>query len=134
MTDNTISALIREISIKEQYTLSTALAPSNVTPSQAMLLHYIAKNPGAIQKDIVEIMQRRPATVSTLLKKMENDGLIIREIPANNTRNKELKITTKGQAIVDTFIEAQVTIAQALVAKLTEKQQAELTELLNIIK
>ncbi|QBO36231.1 MarR family transcriptional regulator [Periweissella cryptocerci] len=137
MTENNatlISSLIREINIKEQSVLSAKLTDFGVTPHQAILLSLIANKPGLIQKDIVDIMQRKAATVSAFLKKLETDGLLTRKIPANNTRNKELFITDKGQVVVDAFNAAREDVYAQLVAPLTATQQNDLIELLRAIK
>lgn len=129
-----ISELIRKISIQEQAQLGLALKSSSVTVQQAMLLKYIGKNPGAIQADIVKITKRRAATVSTLLGKMEKNGLITRTIPATNTRNKELNLTQHGHDVVKIFSTAQSQVEQQLVNNLSEIQQNELINLLKKIK
>ncbi|AEV95796.1 MarR family winged helix-turn-helix transcriptional regulator [Pediococcus claussenii] len=127
---DTIITLIDEISVTEQTQLNQILKSSKVTVQQAMLLRYIDKNPKTIQADIVKITQRKAATVSTLLGKMEKNGLIIRTIPVYNTRNKELSLTDQGRRVLAFFSDSQKEVRQQLVAGLTEAQQQDLIKLL----
>lgn len=92
-----ISDLIRSISLTQRRQINQRLtATSHITDQQAMILSFIGAHPGLIQKQIVTLTQRRAATVSALLKKLEDAELITRTIPANNTRNKQLFLTDQG--------------------------------------
>ena len=130
----TISTLLRTIGLKEQKLLNEKLRQkASVTTQQAMILRIIATKPGLIQKDIVNIVNRQPATISVLLKKMETDKLIIRKIPTNNSRNKELYLTKKGQAVVESFRGMLNAVSEEMSKNLTNDQKEELIGLLNII-
>ena len=126
-----ISTLIREIFVAEQAQIAAGLHRQEpVTPQQAVVLQLIDQRPGLIQKDIVALMQRRAATVSTFLKKLETAGYITRQIPEDNTRNKQLFLTNRGQAVVAAFQTTRTDVYQRLAANLSAAQQAELVTLL----
>lgn len=136
MTSNAdkIATLINQISLTERKILNDTLTKEeNITTQQAMILQFIGKNPGLIQTDIVKQTHRRPATISVALKKLEADGLITRQIQSDNTRNKKLALTPKGQTIVERFTEARATASKKLVAPLSVTQQEQLIELLKAI-
>lgn len=130
-TSATISQLIREISLAQRRANNQQLSrTTSVTDQQVMILSLIAKQPGLIQKDIVDVTHRRAATVSALLKKLENEELIIRQIPTTNSRNKELFLTEAGQQLVTEFDQIRAQTEQQLTTHLSAKQQSKLIALL----
>lgn len=128
-----ISDLIRSISLTQRRQINQRLtATSHITDQQAMILSFIGAHPGLIQKQIVTLTQRRAATVSALLKKLEDAELITRTIPANNTRNKQLFLTDQGQQVVSDFTTICHDVQEPLTAKLSTKQQEKLIKYLNL--
>lgn len=47
--------------------------------------------------DLVKITNLKPPTISSMLKNMENSGLIVREIDENDARNVNIKFTKLGE-------------------------------------
>lgn len=127
-----INDLIHKIILDQQNAMNQNFSKNDkYTPQQMMILAFIAKNPGSIQRDIVKIVGRKPATVSILLKNMEKDDLIERIIPGENNRSKTLYITQKGQALVDEFEKAKDITQKASIRNLSEKEQETLIFLLD---
>lgn len=134
-TAQAISSLLRQITLQERALVNEQLRQrSDVTDQQAMVLQLIGAHPGMIQRELVDVMHRRAATVSAFLKKLEEAGLVERHIPADNTRNKMLYLTAEGQAIVDQFQAVQQTVDQRLTQVLTGKQRETLLTLLEDVK
>lgn len=126
-----ISTRIREIFLAEQRQIAATLADdAAVTPQQAVVLQLIDERPGLIQRDIVDVLQRRAATVSAFLKKLETAGYIVRRVPTDNTRNKQLYLTVSGQRVVAAFERARADVYQQLTVELNTAQQRELLSLL----
>ncbi|TGD18396.1 MarR family winged helix-turn-helix transcriptional regulator [Levilactobacillus suantsaiihabitans] len=126
-----ISTRIREIFLAEQRQIAATLADdAAVTPQQAVVLQLIDERPGLIQRDIVDVLQRRAATVSAFLKKLETAGYIVRRVPTDNTRNKQLYLTVSGQRVVAAFERARADVYQQLTVELNTAQQRELLALL----
>lgn len=130
-----ISQTLRAIEIHKQATLNHALATQyGVTAQQAITLQLISKHPGLIQKDVVDVMKRKAASVSAFLKKLEAAGLIRREIPADNSRNKQIYLTETGDAVVAFFQQQREKVQADLVANLSQTQQEQLLQLLQLIQ
>ncbi|MCI1554340.1 MAG: MarR family transcriptional regulator [Levilactobacillus sp.] len=126
-----ISTRIREIFLAEQRQIAATLADdAAVTPQQAVVLQLIDERPGLIQRDIVDVLQRRAATVSAFLKKLETAGYIVRRVSTDNTRNKQLYLTVSGQRVVAAFERARADVYQQLTVELNTIQQRELLALL----
>lgn len=128
-----ISHTLRQIQRQQQTWLQHALADTGVTVQQAITLQFIGQQPGLIQKDVVNVMHRRAATVSAFLKKLETAGLIHREIPVDNSRNKQIFLTPTGEQVVATFQKCRQQAELRLVHGLDTTQQAALLALLKQI-
>lgn len=134
-TAQEISTLLRQITLKERALINDQLRQTNeVTDQQAMVLQLIGAHPGMIQRELVDVMHRRAATVSAFLKKLEEAGLVERHIPVDNTRNKMLYLTAEGQTIVDQFQAVQQMVDQRLTRGLTGEQRETLLALLGDVK
>lgn len=126
-----ILTLIRQVDVHQQQQIAKQMAQkAEVTPQQTMILAVIAKQPGMIQRDLVKIIGRRAATISSLLKRLESADLIRREIPVDNTRNKELHLTDAGKAIVQEFETVRESETNTLASRLNADEQRNLIALL----
>ncbi|GEO69207.1 MarR family winged helix-turn-helix transcriptional regulator [Levilactobacillus acidifarinae] len=126
-----ISHLMRQIMRKKQQLIHQHLKPfGEITAHQIMALSYINQHPGAIQQDLVTLTQRRAPTVSVMLKRFERDNLIVRKIPSDNNRNKEITLTEHGQEIVRSFQQATTATDELAIADFTPTQTAQLIALL----
>lgn len=73
------------------------LKGSGLTQGQPKILEYLFDNDGAVQKDIAAACFIEPATVTSLLSRMENNGLITREMKKENRRFLYVYLTEKGR-------------------------------------
>ena len=72
----------------------------NLNEQQARLLKYVGDHPGTLQKDLANYLNRQSATVTNMLKTMEQRGYLEREIPEDNERQKRIFLLPKGEKIV----------------------------------
>ncbi len=70
-----------------------------LSPGQPKILGYLTQRDGSMQKDIAAALDIEPATVSQLLNKMAQDGLIRRANPEERKRAESVSITEKGRAV-----------------------------------
>ncbi|GEP18978.1 MarR family winged helix-turn-helix transcriptional regulator [Pediococcus argentinicus] len=127
--------LIRLIDIEHQQTITKEISQhSDITPQQTVVLKIIGQNPGMIQRDLVKTISRRPATISSLLKKMEQSKLIRREIPEDNIRNKKLFITKSGEKTLQLTEKIREEHTSKFLDALSDKQQKDLIRLLTLVQ
>ncbi|GAB6092875.1 MarR family winged helix-turn-helix transcriptional regulator [Furfurilactobacillus curtus] len=98
-------------------------ATFDVTDQQAAVLEFVQDHPGRMQKDVAEMLHRRAATVSSLLKRLETGNYLIRKIPVDNTRQKVLLITEQGRAVVAAFKQSRQVAANKMGSQLTDDEQ-----------
>ena len=73
------------------------LAGQNLTLGQPKILEYLYSHDGAYQKDIAEACQIEPATITSLLERMEKNGLIIRKNSDGDKRYICVYLTELGK-------------------------------------
>lgn len=77
--------------------LYTALQGTGLSSGQPKVLEYLSRNDGSVQKDIAAGCQIEPATVTSLLPRMEAAGLIERRSENGNRRSLYVYLTDKGR-------------------------------------
>ena len=91
--------------------------------SQGRVLHFVlAQNHDVFQKDIEEEFSLRPPTATQLLKKMEQDGLIRREVMAEDGRLKRILVNEKALQYKDVVIEDLTNLEEALIRGISQEK------------
>jgi len=95
--------LLRWIGWAQQQAGLEWIRERDLTHQQSFVLGYLSQNPGAIQRDIVEMTRTTPASVSSLLQGLERRGLIERRIEKGNERSKRVYATKAGSELISGF-------------------------------
>lgn len=61
----------------------------------------IAQKPGITQRELAEALGIQPASVSELLMKLEQKGLVLREKDEQDRRSMKVNLTEEGQALLN---------------------------------
>lgn len=69
--------------------------------SQHITLMYIARHEDANQRSIADHFEISPAAVATTLKKLEAGGFIVRTACDTDCRKNQIRITKKGQNVIN---------------------------------
>lgn len=72
-----------------------------ISPQQFHLLKVVLRNDGINQKELAKKLKITPATLSVRMKRVEKAGLLIREVDINDKRNFVLKLTKKGEDLIN---------------------------------
>lgn len=77
----------------------TSLSPQlDLTPQQARTLLYIKRHPGLIQRELGDYFHLRNASVTSMLKNLEQSGYIVRQNDPQSARIKRIFLTDDGKA------------------------------------
>jgi len=106
------------------------LRERELSHSQAFVLGYLVKSPGAIQRDIAEISRTTAASVSSLLQGLEARGLVERRTESGNERSKRVFATASGTELVSGFDDAMSAADDVILAPLDPEERATLHALL----
>ncbi len=96
--------MFRYVGHLQRAALERQLNKTGVFRSQHQLLMYIFYHPDASQKEIAQWEHVSPATVAVSLKKLESGGYIRRMVDEQDNRCNQIRITEKGQAVVQESI------------------------------
>lgn len=105
--------------------------PPLIDKGREKTLCAIAENPHVNQAQLATILSVRPQSLSELITKMESDGCIKRVRDEKDRRQYELLLTPKGKKRAEEIMRIHGAVAEAVLARLDEK---ELSELLSILK
>ena len=94
-----------------QKELLNRLKDSGLTIGQPKVLDYLKDHDGAGQKDIARGCHIEPGTLTTLLNRMEDSGLVERRMLNGNRRSLYVFLTEKGKKqlalVTETFSEME---------------------------
>ncbi|HAT54905.1 MAG TPA: MarR family transcriptional regulator [Lactobacillus sp.] len=135
MDGRKISDLVRSIGIKQRMMADTHLRELGINAVQGRVIGYIAdhQDHGVIQRELATAVQRRSASITSVLQGLEKRGLIERRVPADNGRNKQLYLTAAGQALVLQYDSLAAKINGQTVAGLTDAEMTAAVKLLTRI-
>lgn len=105
------------------------LASVGLHRSQNRMLAYLSQHGGAVsQRQIADDMQITPAVVTVTLKKLMQDGYVIRRPAAHDGRSYEIAISESGQAIVNRSRAILYTVDARMFRGFTEAELKQMTE------
>ncbi len=98
-TDSVMN-LFSKIQRLKFFVLRKELNTFGVHPAHVPLFFIIQKNPGISQKDIAKTLAVSPATVAIMLRKMEKNGLVKRDVNLADRREYQVFLTKKSELII----------------------------------
>ncbi len=99
-------------------------------PGQGGLLMLILKKEPVAQKELVEILDIRPSSLSELLKKLEAKGLIARTPDEQDKRNVVVALTPQGRKLAEQTADSREDLQARLFAALSEDELKQFDALL----
>ena len=88
----------------EQYIIN-GIRNLGLNVDQATLIKFVGANPGSRQKEICTALNRQAATVSNMIKRLEEKNLIIRRTDPNNSREKQVFLLPEGTAMINDILQ-----------------------------
>lgn len=129
-----ISKLIRHLGITIHYVNDQRLAPYGITMQQAGLLgaiaHGLEHKAEITRRYLEELTELKGPTITGLLKKLEENGFIVRGTSPADGRAMNIAMTEKGSTMLSTFSTLLGTGEQRLLSGLTEIEKGLLKDLL----
>ncbi|WP_210135394.1 MarR family transcriptional regulator [Staphylococcus sp. GDX8P80P] len=127
----TYQYLVRMLAHEMKHYADRKLDEYNVTQEQSHTLGYIYrhKDQGITQNELLKTFKRKGSTVSSILKGLENKGLIYRMVDPEDSRRKNLKLTKEGTQLVESFVSIFDDIESILVKDFDENEKQQLKRL-----
>ena len=105
--------------------------PFPFPPAVGRLLECAAVNPGVSSRELCEALDLRPSSLSEILTRAENDGLLSRTVDENDRRVQRVSLTPKGSAFVTDMETARNEDAKKKASCLTEEEKVQFCSLCN---
>ena len=109
------------------------LEPYNIAPEQFATLKIISEDGEITQSEIAEILAKGKPTISRALDALEKKGMIVREQNSEDRRVKPIRLTDKGQAVLEMVIPKARRFNDALKTRLSSEETEIFFRVLNII-
>ena len=113
-----------------QKELLNRLKDSGLTIGQPKVLDYLKDHDGAGQKDIARGCHIEPGTLTTLLNRMEDTGLVERRMLNGNRRSLYVSLTPKGERLGQQMEEVFSHADRAVLEVLSQDEVRQLSSLL----
>lgn len=114
------------LGILQQKYVVARLKALQLNSLQARSLSYISIHPGTIQRELADYLGKKQATVTNILKGLEERKMVYREIPKSNERQKNIFLTAEGEQLVKQVNLIFEQLDQKVRNGLTEKEQEQL--------
>ena len=100
-------------------------------PAVGRLLECAAANPGVSSRELCEALDLRPSSLSEILARAENDGLLCRTVDESDRRIQRVSLTPSGSAFVADMEKMRNEDAKKKTACLTEEEKEQFCSLCN---
>ncbi|TFJ94386.1 MarR family winged helix-turn-helix transcriptional regulator [Lentibacillus salicampi] len=98
-----IAGLFREINAVFNQQLRKGFKDIDITPPQMMILHYLYKREECKVSDISGEFNLAPSTVSSILDRLEKQGLVVRERLKTDKRVVQILLSEKAVELKDSL-------------------------------
>ncbi len=129
--DNSLHYLLLATQGLFQRKVMHALSGTGLTAGQPKILDYLGLHDGSMQKNIATACQIDPATLTGLLNRMEEKGLIERRCVPGDRRSFHVYLTEAGWACQKQVRETLERLETELLSALDGPEQ---TQLLNLLE
>ena len=102
--------------------------PSGLTSGQPKVLDYLRDHNGANQKEIAAACHIEPGSLTSVLNRMEESGLIERRMLDGNRRTFYIFMTEKGTQLKDIVEQNFVSIEEKAFRNISDEEQAAFME------
>lgn len=128
---HTLARLSRQMHRMEHWIAGDIVGEGKLYRGQTLLLLLISQNNGASQGELAERMDVRPSSMTEMLMKMEQAGLITRKQDEKDQRIMRISLTEDGRKTVDESKTAVDDFTTKIFSCLTPEEQ---DSMLNLIE
>lgn len=100
-----------------------------IHPGQIKLLSIISKNDGIIQRELAEILDLRPSSLTEMISNLERNSLITRKQDENDRRIMHVYLTEEGKNIIVNFKQAKDDLQDSIFKCLTIEEKEKMLEI-----
>ena len=113
--------------------LQRRIAPLGLAPAQFMVLLELWQQDGLSQRELTQRLDVEQPTMANTLRRMERDGLIVRQPNKQDRRARLVCLTDKARALEEKATQAAKEQNRAALGGLNAQQQADLVNLMQLV-
>lgn len=122
MDDNSIFHLLIKVFKAHHKKTHQLLKKLDLYRGQPPLLHLLWKKEGRTQKELSEKMHSEPATIAKMVRRMENEGFVVKKTDEEDRRLSRIYLTDKGKEIRQKVKEVEDEIEEICLQGFTEEE------------
>ena len=122
--------LVGQTNIKVHRALNARLSTLNLSLAQHEILLNILRDSGLTQKQLSEKLLVVKSNISALLKKLETRGLVRRTPDPQDSRNNQLTLTERGEALVQESFALQNRVVKAMVSVVSDAELKQMADVM----
>ena len=131
---NNIYDLFKEIVLLNYKINYKKLIDIDLYPGQPIILETIFKNLGITQVELSNMTLKKPATITTMISRLEHMGYIIKKDDLNDKRIIRLYLTDKGIQKYHQMMEVKTRMENIIFAKMSDDDLVKVYDILLKIK
>ena len=113
---------------------ASLLSEVGLHPGQEALLMELWDHDGRTQANLADALGVEPPTVTKMLQRMENAGLVDRRPDATDRRAMRVYLTPKGRRLKNRVDRLWVELEQRTMGEMSDRQRSNLRSLLNTLE
>ena len=118
---------------QRSFEIFSEVVGEDVTRQQIALLVALAKNPGASQRELVELTGIDKSTMKEMAGRLVAKGWILRERDRSDSRAWSMRITSKGRELLAERLPRVEEAQRRILAPLSDEEKAQFIRFLRIL-
>jgi DNA-binding MarR family transcriptional regulator len=132
--DNTIGVDLILASRAHRLWAENTLQKIGLRAGQEMILLQLLAEEGISQTSIAERLSLTQPTICVMLRRMEQSGLVERQVDEDDARASKVYLTDKGRALEEDLLQAWSDLERQTLSGLNQAEKVELHRLLSKIR
>lgn len=129
-TPVSVDRLLHDLLREHHNTMRQYFQSHGLFNGQPLMMFLIRETPGITQKDLAQKMQITPASVAVSVRRMESEGLVVRQKDQADGRIQHLTLTSKGERLDTECRKARDIIIDVLYEDFTPQELASMDHML----
>jgi DNA-binding MarR family transcriptional regulator len=107
--------------------------PSDLSMPEAEILWYIGPDGSSTMKAIAEHLKITPPSVTSMVREMENKGLVLRKADPSDRRLVSIVFSKKAKDLHESIIQKRNGVLEKMLSRISEKEKKELERIIAIL-
>lgn len=130
----TIGFLLNDTARMFRRAFNARTRDSGITALQSRVLTYLARYPGIRQGPLAELIEVEPITLSRMIDRLEESGLVERRADPTDRRAWQLHLTAQAEPLLDSLRQTAKEVVAEATEGLSDAERDELARLVERVR